>query len=189
MTPGPWGLEGIAFPTAMVAVTVRAARDDELDQVAALIDAAWREYDERVRGSEERMASYRGYREHMLDVRSRLDEAELLVAERDGTIVGTVTYYPSVDGVSTGEGWPPGWASIRLLGVHPEARGAGIGRLLTEECIRRARAEGAPTVGLHTTALMSIARAMYERMGFTRLPAHDFVIDDDFIVEAFRLDL
>jgi hypothetical protein len=38
--------------------------------------------------------------------------------------------------------------------------------LLTEECIRRARARGARAVGLHTTTFMAVARAMYERSGW-----------------------
>lgn len=170
-------------------VTIRRAHDDELDEVAALIDAAWREYDAQVRGSAERMRSYREYRESMVDVRRRLHDSELFVAARAGEILGTVTYYPPVDGAPVGEGWPPGWAAIRLLGVRPDARRRGIGRTLTEECILRAREAGAPAVGLHTTLLMSIARGMYERMGFVRIPEHDLIVDETFIVEAYWLDL
>ena len=33
---------------------------------------------------------------------------------------------------------------------------------------------GAPVLGLHTTAPMKVARAMYERMGFERAPRYDF---------------
>lgn len=85
--------------------------------------------------------------------------------------------------------WPDGWASIRLLGVSPQARGLGIGRALMQECLRRARADGAVTMGLHTTKLMDVARAMYLRLGFARAPAYDFHPAPDFTVEAFRLDL
>src|SRR5881397_172598 len=56
--------------------------------------------------------------------------------------------------------WPDGWASIRLLGVLPEARGLGLGGALMAECLRRARADGATMMGLHTTTLMDVARAM-----------------------------
>ena len=90
----------------------------------------------------------------------------------------------SVDGA-----WPDGWASIRLLGVSPNARGLGIGQALMKESLRRARADGARTMGLHTTALMDVARAMYLRLGFKRVPAHDFHPAPDFTVEAFQLDL
>jgi ribosomal protein S18 acetylase RimI-like enzyme len=167
---------------------IRPARDDELDAVSRLLDDAWREYDAQVTGSEERLAIYRAYRARVIDVRSRLHESLLLVAANGDHIFGTVTYYPPV-AEAFEDDWPPGWAGIRLLGVHPDARGAGIGRALTEECIRRARADGATHVGLHSTVLMWIARAMYERMDFKRYPSHDFNGGDDFIVEAYMLPL
>jgi ribosomal protein S18 acetylase RimI-like enzyme len=73
--------------------------------------------------------------------------------------------------------------------VAPEARGRGIGRLLTEECIRRARAGGRTAVGLHTTEFMAVARSMYERMGFVRVPRYDFRPSPHVLVMAYRLDL
>ena len=48
---------------------------------------------------------------------------------------------------------------------------------------------GAPVMGLHTTIVMDVARAMYERMGFTRFPENDLPITDDFVVMAYTLPL
>jgi ribosomal protein S18 acetylase RimI-like enzyme len=45
-------------------------------------------------------------------------------------------------------------------------RGHGLGRALTEECIRRALRDWAPIIALHTTAIMTVALPMYLRMGF-----------------------
>src|SRR5205814_10435418 len=101
------------------------------------------------------------------------ESAELFVAELDGRLVGTVTFYPSGPG-SAEQGWPNDWAGIRLLGVAPEARGQGAGRALIEALIERARAQGAAAIALHTTERMEVARAMYERMGFVRVPEYDF---------------
>jgi hypothetical protein len=42
---------------------------------------------------------------------------------------------------------------------------------------------------LHTTQLMAVARTMYERMGFTRVPEHDFSPVPGFHVMAYRLPL
>jgi ribosomal protein S18 acetylase RimI-like enzyme len=78
---------------------------------------------------------------------------------------------------------------FRLLAVHPDARGRGVGRRLTEECLGRARTRGSVAVGLHTTVLMDVARAMYERMGFVRAPEHDFYPEPRFQVMAYRLTL
>jgi ribosomal protein S18 acetylase RimI-like enzyme len=146
---------------------IRDARADELESVAAIIEAAYSEYAPAMPGGR-----WERYIQHATDVRSRLDEAVLIAAELDGRLVGAVTFYP---GASRGAGsWPAGWAGIRLLAVHPEARGHGLGRALTQECVHRARALGAPALGLHTTEIMAVARAMYERMGFTRVPEFDF---------------
>ena len=46
------------------------------------------------------------------------------------------------------------------------ARGRGLSRRLTEWCIARARQQGATEIGLHTSEAMTIARGLYERMGF-----------------------
>ena len=121
-------------------------------------------------------------------MRSRRAHATLIVAEEGARILGAVTYYP--DGSCEGHaGWPRQWAAIRLLAIHPEARGRGVGRALTAECIRRARADGSRAVGLHTTEFMAIARAMYERMGFVRAPEFDFWPLPELHVMAYRLDL
>lgn len=163
-------------------VAIRDARDDELDTAAEVMVAAYQEYIPPSPTGE-----FLAYREEIRDVRSRAGVATLIVAEEAGRILGAVTYYPdaSRDGNAS---WPPGWAAIRLLGVTPGARGQGIGRSLTQECIRRARAAGCMAVGLHTTEFMAVARAMYERMGFVRLPALDFRPVPAIHVMAYQLD-
>ena len=165
------------------ALTIRLARPDELDAVSDMIRAAYSEYlphlpeDRHVR-----------YLERTADVRSRLAESELYVAELDDRIVGTVTLFPNQAGASV-QGWPEGWAGIRVLGVSPEARGRGIGRRLVEASIQRARELGAIALGLHTTEMMAIARAMYERMGFVRVPEFDFHPSSGMTVYAYRFEL
>ena len=57
------------------------------------------------------------------------------------------------------------------------------------DCLRRARADGATTLGLHTTQLMNVAREMYERMGFQRVPEYDFHPTPSMTVMAYRLEL
>ena len=167
---------------------IRDAREDELDEVADVIAVAYAQYG-TVAGNDPKLkASFDEYRAEQRDVRSRLADSQLIVAEDGGRITGSVTFYPPGSDKKA-EGWPPEYAAIRLLAVHPDARGAGLGRLLTEECLRRARSLGAPVVGLHTARIMEVAQAMYERMGFTRFPENDFHITDDFVVVAYTLPL
>ena len=112
----------------------------------------------------------------MLDLRSRFRDAELLVAERGGRVVGTITLYR--DASQEGRGWPDAWSGIRAVAVEPSARGLGIGRRLTEVCIERSRAAGARAVCLHTASFMAAAVAMYESVGFGRAPEFDWVAAD-----------
>ncbi len=123
-----------------------------------------------------------------MDVRSRLGEAELIVAEYNSQLAGSVTLY--LDSPKSEESvWPEGWAGIRLLGVDPAYRGYGVGRALMDYCVRRCRELGIRTIGLHTTTFMATARRMYERMGFVRVPEYDFHPRPGTVVMAYRLDL
>ena len=173
-------------------LTVRDARAEDLDAVSALLVAAYAQYmpPPAEAMTAEKRSGWEGYRQNIADVRSRWAPiSSTIVAERDGEILGSVNYYAPGQADSVDDPWPDGWASIRLLGVSPQARGLGVGRALMDECLRRARADGATTMGLHTTKLMDVARAMYLRLGFTRVPEHDFRPTPDFTVEAYRLDL
>jgi ribosomal protein S18 acetylase RimI-like enzyme len=172
-------------------LTIRDAKDEDLDAVSALLMDAYAQYMRPPREplTAEERAGWDGYRRNIADVWSRAPISSTIVAERDGKLHGSVNYYAPGQADSLDGAWPDGWASIRLLGVSPQARGLGIGRALMQECLRRARADGATTMGLHTTKLMDVARAMYLRLGFARAPVYDFRPAPDFTVEAFRLDL
>ena len=132
--------------------------------------------------------AWQSYLENILDVRSRLVEAELIVAELNSQLVGTVTLYTNVP-YSSKAVWPKDWAGIRLLAVNPIYRRWGIGRALMGECFRRCHDQGIATIGLHTTKIMDVARRIYEQMGFARVPEFDFHPAPGVGVMAYRLDL
>jgi ribosomal protein S18 acetylase RimI-like enzyme len=93
-------------------------------------------------------------------------DADLLVAEHDGAIIGAVAHVGP--GRPRAAFFPPEWSVIRMLVVDPQRRGQGAGRALVEECLRLARDAGAPAVGLHTSPVMASALRMYEALGFVR---------------------
>ncbi len=162
---------------------IRNALTDEMDEVAQLLKNSYQQYEKSVPSD-----VWASYADDIMNVRGRLNDAELLVAELDGRLAGSVTLYLKAP-ESSEEGWPAGWAGVRLLGVHPAYRGRGIGRALMEECILRCRRQGIRTIALHTTIIMDVARRMYERMGFVRAAEFDFHPRPGVTVMAYRLDL
>jgi DNA-binding MarR family transcriptional regulator/GNAT superfamily N-acetyltransferase len=80
------------------------------------------------------------------------------IAEIDGEPAGSVFLVRDSDEV----------ARIRLLIVDPKARGLGIGRDLAERSIAFAREAGYRKITLWTHAVLTAARAIYERAGFKR---------------------
>jgi len=164
-------------------ILIRDARLEELDKISLLLKEAYQQYENLLPPD-----AWSYYVKDIMDVRSRLDDSQLIVAEVDRQLVGTVTLYLNTHRPEQ-ERWPKGWAGIRLLAVLPSHRNSGIGRALMEECLRRCRKEHIITVGLHTTEMMDVARRTYERMGFVRVPKFDFYPRPDVVVLAYRLDL
>ena len=107
-----------------------------------------------------------------------------------GQLLGTVDFIDDMKHYGSGgsAGTVPDAAGIRLLAVGPEHRRMGIGKHLTEFCIKRAGSLGKSGVILHTTRAMQTAWGMYERMGFTRFPEIDFM-QGKLEVFGFQLDL
>ncbi len=140
-------------------VLVREATPAERAEVARITVKAYREY--AVRMSAQAWAEYEA---DLSDIDGRAVNGVILVAEVEGALVGALAHFRPG---RIGSDWlPPDWAYFRALAVLPTYRGRGVGHALTKASIARARAEGAAALALHTTEVMPVARAMYERMGF-----------------------
>ncbi len=116
---------------------------------------------------------------------------ELLVAVSDqGNIGGAVVFFNDMKdygsgGTATQE---KNACGFRLLAVGPKSRGLGLGKLLTEYCLEKAKECGSKNMVIHTTNSMKIAWGMYERLGFKRAKDLDFM-QDNLPVFGFRLKL
>jgi ribosomal protein S18 acetylase RimI-like enzyme len=82
--------------------------------------------------------------------------------------------------------YPADWSYIRLVGVHPDYEGQGIGTALTRWCVEKARESGEKTIALHTSELMLGAQHIYKSAGFKQVEK----LPDRFGISywLFRLD-
>jgi GNAT superfamily N-acetyltransferase len=168
-----------------MSLNIRDARDNDRDAVRDVTLSAYQEYAALM------SAHWEGYRQSILATLADVRPAEQIVAELDGVSVGTVLLYPAgtVFTTPSGASVTLAWPEVRLLAVVPAARGKGIGAALVRDCMRRARQSGATVMTLHTTDVMRVAMAMYERMGFIRAPELDFYPTPNVTVKGYRFDL
>ncbi|GAA3436744.1 GNAT family N-acetyltransferase [Kutzneria kofuensis] len=102
------------------------------------------------------------------------------IAELDGRRVGCVLCVAGDDGE----------AVLRILLVHPDGRGQGIGGRLVDTCLEHARARGCRVIRLWTNDCLDAARRIYLSRGFGLVdeqPHHSF--GADLIGQTYRLTL
>lgn len=95
------------------------------------------------------------------DLRRVIDANHLFAAKADGAIVGLVCLVPMhlPQGVRL-------WIESVIL--DPQYRGAGLGRLLLEAALARAKLYGDVPVSLTSNPTRAIAHRLFERLGFRR---------------------
>jgi GNAT superfamily N-acetyltransferase len=91
---------------------------------------------------------------------------EIIVVECQSRLAGAVAYFgPNRPKAAF---FDQRWPIIRMLVVDPALRGNGLGRILSTECVARAKRDGSPVIALHTSPIMTTALPMYLRMGFVK---------------------
>jgi GNAT superfamily N-acetyltransferase len=145
-------------------LVVRPAHDGDLDVAGRICVAAYDAAGQLEPGSP--------YVDTLQDTRSRTVDSILLVAERGGRVIGTVTICSP--GSASREIGRDDEVEFRFLAVDPDAWGSGVARALVAACDEHARSVGARALAICVRDTNAGAAAMYERMGFERIPDRDW---------------
>ena len=149
-------------------IVIRPAESDDYAAIAELSVLAYADDGQLAEGVGGHYAA------RLRDVAGRAKDASLLVAvDADGTVLGSVAI--CLPGSPLAEINRPGELEFRMLAVHPDAQGRGVGRALATACVDRARELGSRAVVICTRdEVGKPAQAMYRSMGFTRIPDRDW---------------
>ena len=166
--------------------TVRNATPEEFEEIGKLMVSVYSQLEGFPKQTEQ--PNYYKMLTNIGELTNR-PGAELLIAvAADNKIAGGVVFFSDMQyygsgGTATKE---QNACGFRLLAVDPLTRGKGIGKLLTEECIRKAKDKQVSQVIIHTTMAMQQAWKMYEGLGFKRSTDLDFM-QEELPVFGFRL--
>lgn len=104
-----------------------------------------------------------------LEARCRESDGAILVAERDGLLVGYAVILTRESAADEIDEVDYDYAYVMDLLVAADFRGMGIGRALLDACEARARAAGVRWLRISSLARNETAMAAYRRAGFDPL--------------------
>jgi len=125
---------------------LRPATGSDVPSVAALIDAAYGHYVERIGMLPRPMTD---------DYAAVIRDRQVTIPEHEGAIVGVVIL------TVTDEGF-----LVDNVAVHPSRRGTGLGRVLLQFAEAEARRAGFDAIHLYTHEQMTENLALYARIGY-----------------------
>ncbi|MCM3398331.1 GNAT family N-acetyltransferase [Oceanobacillus profundus] len=132
-----------------------------------------------------------GWKDYSERIVSSIDNPnvdKILVAKINQDILGSLQLFRSAEKAYEKPELQIQAPIIRLLGVHPSARGRGVAQALLKAVINDAQALGESNVYLHTTDFMASAIQIYEKLGFERDESKDFS-RRNILSKCYRLDI
>lgn len=165
-----------------MSMTVRPITTDDYAEVARITASAYL------------AAGYFDSTEHpymrkIVRVAERAAAARMIVAERDGAVIGSATL------ALHGEEWAdialPDELEFRLLVVDPGVQRSGAGREMVSHILHLARTfPGVGAVSLTTGDDWHAAHALYRKLGFTRVPERDWPVPESGkMLRVYRMEL
>lgn len=176
--------EALAARAAAAGLEARTVRDDDADQLAALIGGVFAEYAGCVFDPDGIDADLGAWATHLAE----LGGAGWVLEDTDGRVVASVGVAPTRElppgtdaVVPTGQ---PVVVELKRLYVQAEARRGGLGQALVDQVETWAHAHGADLVVLWSDTRFADAHRLYTRLGYQQLDAQRHLHDPSDTTES-----
>lgn len=155
---------------------IRHAREDEFEFIRKQRLASYEIYIDKIPA-----AHWNFLKDGLFSESDRGAGVEVFVCELDNRIAGSIALFPSKAKAYEWDTDVSAYPEIRMLAVEPGFKGKGI---------THSAGKNYPFIGLHIGSFMAPAMALYEKIGFERLPALDVEpMDDGIVIKAYQRSL
>ncbi|MCM2532230.1 GNAT family N-acetyltransferase [Neobacillus pocheonensis] len=165
-------------------IVVREALPEDKESVQKLLLGSYQQYESDYKNPQV-------WSDYLENIRSSVYNEQvdkILIAESDGEILGSLQLFQSSEKAYNRPELQIHSPIVRLLGVHPKARGRGVAQALLKASVEYAQTQGAIALYLHSSDKMHQAIKLYKWLGFNRDLSKEFY-NHDILVKCFRLDL
>lgn len=155
--------------------TIRNANSNEFEEIGKLMVNVYSQLDQFPKPTEQ--PAYYAMLSNIGDFTHKPDTELLVIVSEDNKVLGAVVFFADMQYYGSGGSATKetNAAAFRLLAVDPDTRGQGLGKLLTQTCIQKAKDKNLSQMIIHSTKAMQRAWGMYESMGFKRSEDLDFM--------------
>lgn len=165
-------------------IVIKELLEEEKEAVRQLLVESYQQYKNEYKNA-------RVWEEYLTNIKASVDNPEvekILIAKSNDYILGTLQLFLSSEKAYQRPDLQIFSPIIRLLAIHPEARGRGIAQELLKAGLQFAKSQGANKLYLHTGDKMQKAIRLYEWFGFKRDQTKEF-FNHDILVKCYRYDL
>ncbi|AXI11115.1 N-acetyltransferase [Oceanobacillus zhaokaii] len=164
-------------------ITVNELDPNEIERLRHVLLESYQQYEEYY--------TPQGWKDYANIIVSSIDNPnvdKIFVAKLNNDILGSLQLFQTAEKAYKLPELQIQAPIIRLLGVHPNARGRGVATELVKAVIKNAEVHGESHVYLHTTDFMVNAIKIYEKLGFVRDVSKDFS-RNGILSKCYRFDI
>ncbi|MEH7483621.1 GNAT family N-acetyltransferase [Neobacillus drentensis] len=158
--------------------------EDEKETVRRLLVESYQQYEHEYTNPHQ-------WEDYLANIKASVDNPDvkkILIAKNNVNILGTLQLFESSEKAYQKPELQIFSPIIRLLAVHPQARGRGVAQELLKAGLHFAKSQGANKLYLHTGDKMQKAIRLYEWFGFKRDQTKEFM-NNDILVKCYRFDI